>query len=701
MKKIFKPVTSLMNSMKFGAKFSLIGALIAVPIIILLYLYLTDINEQLTASKTRQIGAEHSVQLKNLLENVQKHRALSVSLLEGDSSFKNQIEEKQSEIHDAFQGIEEYIQKNSSTIQGGEEWEILLRDWDEIESSLDTLTANEAIEVHNQYIELLLSHILNSAEDTGLLHADSTPGLNLAQINVKTIPQLTETLGQVRAYGLSVISSGEMTASDRSKLRSLESLIHKYVQNLQHEVEMVSIDEQMESAFKVPNEKVINDTNKLLSILEQELFNAEEISISSEEFYTVSTETIDKAFELEEESMNQIVSRVNGSVESRVMKIAFVLSLTIIVFLLLTYVFIGFYFSIRNNIIKLSESAERVAKGDLTEIVSLQTKDEMKNIETSFNEMIGSLKHLVIQINDSSNQVAASSEELTASSEQTTSATEHVANTIQQVSSGADSQLSGISESTRALEEISTGVQRIAENSSSVAHLTSKTSEHADEGAKSIQLNVSQMNSIQSSVIESSKIIKALYDRSQEIGKILEVIKGITDQTNLLALNASIEAARAGDHGKGFAVVAEEVRSLAEQTQSSSLQIADLIKGMQIDTEKSVEMMTEVSSNVESGMRITKETEEKFDQILEGMKEIAPQIEEVSATAQQMSAGTQQVLAGVVEIANISTENAASSDEVVASTQEQLASMEEITTSANALTQMAEDLQELVKTFKL
>lgn len=376
-------------------------------------------------------------------------------------------------------------------------------------------------------------------------------------------------------------------------------------------------------------------------------------------------------------------------------------SLTIAILLFVTYAFLGFYFSIRNNILQLKNSAFKVADGDLTKKVSLQTKDEMNDIATAFNDMISSLRQLIMQINMNAEQVAASSEELTASSEQTTKATEHVAETIQQISNGADTQMKGINESLIALEEISIGVNRIAEHSSDVAELTIQTALHAEEGTKSVELNVSQMQNIYSSVMESNEMIKLLYDHSQHIGKIIEVMKGIADQTNLLALNASIEAARAGDYGKGFAVVAEEVRKLAEQSHQSSLQIAGLVQGIQGDAEKSVGVMTEVTKNVESGLIISRQTTEKFAQILHGMNKIAPQIEEVSATAEQMSAGAEQLVGGVGEIANISKGNSSSSEEVVASTEEQLASMEEITSSANALTKMAEDLQELVKTFKI
>jgi len=207
------------------------------------------------------------------------------------------------------------------------------------------------------------------------------------------------------------------------------------------------------------------------------------------------------------------------------------------------------------------------------------------------------------------------------------------------------------------------------------------------------------MQSIHVSVTESNQKIQTLHERSQQITSILDVITGIADQTNLLALNAAIEAARAGEHGKGFAVVADEVKKLAEQSQTSAKQIFELIHSIQLETEQSVTIMAKVSEDVQNGLQVSDEAISKFQVILTSMNDIMPKMNEVSSASDQMSASVQEVAAITEDLAFSAQGNATASEDVAASTEEQLASMEEINASAQALAHMADELKQLISQF--
>jgi len=243
-------------------------------------------------------------------------------------------------------------------------------------------------------------------------------------------------------------------------------------------------------------------------------------------------------------------------------------------------------------------------------------------------------------------------------------------------------------------------VNRIVESVSELSDLSQHSSLQAEEGGTAVRKVVDQMRSIHESVGKSDEMIRSLYDRSKEISSISDVISGIAQQTNLLALNASIEAARAGEHGKGFAVVASEVRALAEQSQASSKQIAELIQEIQRETGLSVQNMSKVTAEVENGLIVSNSTIQKFEQIVISMKNTAPHIDGVSAISQQISASVQEVMAVAEELSMQSKGNAAISQEVAAASEEQLASMEEISSAAQSLSSLAEELQVQIGKFK-
>lgn len=356
--------------------------------------------------------------------------------------------------------------------------------------------------------------------------------------------------------------------------------------------------------------------------------------------------------------------------------------------------------SIVNPINQLKHSAITISKGDLTEFIEIHSKDEIGQLSEAFVAMKVNLKKLIRNVDQSVQHVQVSAHGLSANAEQNIASSEQVAQAMQQVAISAEKQTTGSDQNAISIEEIAQGIVEVADSAMQVTDLSSNAIVQAEEGGQSVERTVNQMHSINASVTESDRMIKSLYDRTKEIGSILEIISAISDQTNLLALNAAIEAARAGEHGKGFAVVADEVRKLAEQSHESAEQISSLITGIQQDTAKSVETMVKASSDVREGLQLSADTSEKFASITESLRNIAPKMEGISASAQEISAVVEEVSATAIELSDHAKLNASASEEVAASTEQTLSSMQEMTAAAKALLDMADELQDFVSRFK-
>ena len=321
----------------------------------------------------------------------------------------------------------------------------------------------------------------------------------------------------------------------------------------------------------------------------------------------------------------------------------------------------------------LVNQTAQVAKGELDIVFTDGSGDEIGQLGLSFKTMTHNLHSIISQVADTSIQVAAAANQLN--------------RTSRLIATGAEEVASQATAVATADEEISATSGDIAHNCQLASDGAGRASLSAQNGAAVVEATITVMSQIAAKVQETAKTVERLGERSDQIGAIIGTIEDIADQTNLLALNAAIEAARAGEQGRGFAVVADEVRALAERTTRATHEIGEMIKAIQVETKGAVIAMEQGVRQVEAGTSEAAKSGVALKEILEQINDVAMQVNQIATAAEEQTATTSEISNNMIQI--------------VGAVQKTSHGAQESAAAAAQLSGNAEELQRLVRQFKL
>lgn len=328
--------------------------------------------------------------------------------------------------------------------------------------------------------------------------------------------------------------------------------------------------------------------------------------------------------------------------------------------------------AIQKSIMKLLQEVSEVASGDLR-VEAEVTANETGAIADAFNFMIAELRQIIMQVKQATLQVSSSATEI-----QTT--TEHLAE-------GSEAQSTQIVKTSKNVEAMAASIQQVSEAATLSANVADEARTSAQQGALAVQNNIMAMGKIREQVQETSKRIKRLGERSQEIGEIVGVIDDIAVRTSLLALNASIQASMAGEAGRGFAVVAEEVERLADRSANATKQIATLIKTIQSETNEAVAAMEDTTHVVVEGSGLANEAGHALSEIEMVSNRLANLINSISEASQQQAHGSEEIARAMIGISDV--------------TEQVTTGTKQAAISVRSLVSLADELRGSVVTFKL
>ena len=356
--------------------------------------------------------------------------------------------------------------------------------------------------------------------------------------------------------------------------------------------------------------------------------------------------------------------------------------------------------SIATPITELGKIAEQVAEGNLSHKFSdTDRQDEIGRLHQSFAKMSKNLHDLVQRSLKAADQLAVSSEELTSSAGQSANASQSAAEAVTHIAQSAQQQNDIVDRSIDSVNAMSDEMNQVVNVIHDVAASAAETHKATTEGQSGLHVAVEGMKTINSSTAEVADAVNSLYEGSKRISEIVEMITQIASQTNLLALNAAIEAARAGESGKGFAVVAEEVRKLAEQSETAAQQITTLITENSSQIERTFSIMQQQKERVGDGVTQVNEAGKKFDRIAELVQGLSERVTSIETLAQRVRQGSAQTVSSVQEIKNASNDVRKEAENVSAVSEEQAASTQEIAAASQTLSQLAHELKETVGRF--
>ena len=347
-----------------------------------------------------------------------------------------------------------------------------------------------------------------------------------------------------------------------------------------------------------------------------------------------------------------------------------VLILVFIVTLILAWALVR---SITAPLRQSTRFAESIAEGNLTSHIEITGADEVSDLQRSLAAMQNSLIDTLRLIGDSSHQLAAAAEEMTAVTNQT--------------SNDLNNQNAEIQQAATAVNEMTAAVEEVARNAVSTADASDASTTTAQLGRQRIDLTIQAIRRMGNRVEDATHQVEELAIHSQDIGKILDVIRGVAEQTNLLALNAAIEAARAGEAGRGFAVVADEVRALAGRTQSSTQEIEKMVVAIRAGTSQVVDTMQANNAQALETLDTAQTAGNALDEIADAISLIHERNRVIASASEQQAQVAREIDRNLVNISDLSIQTSEGAAQIDSASQ--------------SLSGLSHDLKGMVARFQL
>ncbi|WP_448694709.1 methyl-accepting chemotaxis protein [Pseudomonas moraviensis] len=639
MKSLLYPAVSLMNRLSFGMKFSLISVLFLVPMLVTNFYLVRDSYREFQGTRVELQSLDllgSSLSLRRDLETLNNLVQIDVTL--GQSGKAGNVE---AQIQTLEQAVLARLEGLTAMTEDPEQIRQFEAKRDEMIASFKAQQAESSLQSKSALIGKLLasaqifSQIITS--QAGLSRDNQSDIRQLSELVTLITPSVTQTLGEGRAMGSYSLGQGFLNSSSSTRfdelLVQIEKLQAEYALKLQDALGSSSAARESLSAQADSSKASLKQASELF---EEQVVMADTLDAPWQGFYDQVTGLMEHTYQLNQATLKFLDSQLQQRLAQNRMHMVLQASALSVVFVLIFYLYGGFYASTRTTLKSLGAMMDRVAAGDMTVNFKASSRDELGELGEVFNGTVKKIHDLIERVGHTVGEV-----------ERQAAQVERVSAQSNQAVAGQRTQIEQVATAMNQMSATSMEVARSAAAAVSSAH---SVNDETLSGRGLVESQQGSIAALASEIDQSVLVINQLASDSQSISRVLEVIKSIAEQTNLLALNAAIEAARAGEQGRGFAVVADEVRTLAKRTQQSTEEIEQMIAKLHGGVGAAVKAMG-VSHQMANGtVGQSEKVQQALENILGAVGMIVDQNQQIAAAVEQQTAVAHDIDQNIVEI---------------------------------------------------
>jgi methyl-accepting chemotaxis protein len=643
MRALFGPAIALMNQLAFSRKFLIIGLLAVVAALLPLGMLIFHLNEGIKAAHHELAGIEFIQPVNKAVQHLQQHRGLSSGLLSGSQELAPKREAKQKDVEAAIATVGQAL---PPALRDGEAWKSINAAWKDIADKGLTLAASDNTAAHTRLIDQVLAFLVTLADTYELTLDPALDSYYLMEAAVLKQPVVLERMGRLRALGSGVLAKKSIDEQRKIAISIQISDLLGAQRALMASFDKIALAQpKLGDALRENSKQFTEAGNRMLGVVNSDILTGA-ATMAPAAYFDIATQAIDTGYIL---FYDHLVPALRSSVTQRLAADQRDMAITIAIALLALfacgYLTLGMTYALGDSVRQLHAGSKRLAGGDLTARLDINSSDELGEITKAFNEVAGGMQQLIGNVQQSAQEVAA--------------ATRRLADASSSIRESTAAQSDAAAGMAAAVEQMTVGVDHISNSAQDAQKVSSESGELSAHGGEIVGTVVREIERISESVNASAQSIEELGRHSDQISSVVNVIKDIADQTNLLALNAAIEAARAGETGRGFAVVADEVRKLAERTAKSTSEITEMVGAIQRGVQEAVSSMHAGVARVSDGVRLTREAGEAMGQIRSGATDVVRMVSDISSALREQSAAATEIARNVERIAQMSEQNSA------------------------------------------